>query len=328
MKIGFTSFNFTVLLVIGIFFSSCRKKELPVSSPDLGAITTTAIETSSNYERIVYFDLGTNSNKGVAFKINWDLGFSCNSETPYIILNTAKIMLAAKITDKTFAEVNSTSGITVNGRPDHPSGRMDSLAIQGGGVYILDRGYDIDGNLLGHFKMEVIENNATHFKGKFANIDGSNEQTVTIQKNTAYNFVYMNWSATGTITTPTIEPEKEEWDLVFTQYTEIFHEPEYMPYSVTGCLTNTYNTQALRVTNLSFEEIDLEKAESLLLSNDRNAIGYNWKEYQFDQGVYVVDFLKVYVIKDSEGYYYKLRFVDFYNQVGEKGTPTFEFQGR
>lgn len=314
-----------VCIFLGTLLSGCRKDELPVTPPDLGEITTTAIDLSPTYDKIIYFDLGTNSNKGEQEKTNWDLGFSCGTDTPYIVLNGAKVMQALEVTDKTFEEITTHNSPNPY-RAEHPTGRMDSLAIRNGTIYILDRGYNSSGSHQGYFKMQILEHNSVHFKGKFANINGSNEQTVTIEKDPAYNFVYMKWNPSGTISTPTIEPKKEEWDLVFTQYSEIFHSPEYMPYSVVGCLTNTFNTLAIRVTEKTFEEIDLGYAESLTLSNDRDEIGYDWKTFLYDQNVYQIHYEKVYVVKDNEGYYYKLRFIDFYNQIGEKGTPTFEFQ--
>ena len=51
----------------------------------------------------------------------------------------------------------------------------------------------------------------------------------------------------------------------------------------------------------------------------------DWKEYDFDNEHYTVLPDKIYVLKTSIGYYYKLRFIDFYNSTGEKGYPTFEF---
>lgn len=316
---------FTFFIFSGLLLSSCRKEELPVRPPDTGDVTTTAIELSSNYQKIAYFDLGTNTNVGETVKTNWDLAFSCATGTPYIIINYAKIMQAAEATGKTFEQVTSTSGLSF--KAEHPTGRMDSLAIKGGSVYVLDRGYDNGGTHMGHFKMEIIQHTNAQFEGRFANMDGSNQQTVTIAKDDNYNFVYMKWNTSGAVTIPTdIEPLKESWDLVFTQYTEIFHEPEYMPYSVVGCLTNTYNTTALRVTDKAFEDINLEYAESLVLSNDRDEIGYDWKTFMYEQNTYQIHYEKVYVIKDNEGYFYKLRFIDFYNQIGEKGTPTFEYQ--
>src|SRR5690606_8382971 len=131
----------------------------------------------------------------------------------------------------------------------------------------------------------------------------------------------------GTITTPTVEPVKEGWDLAFTQFTHIFHAPDYLNYGVVGCLTNTHNTLSLKVTDgTAFEDIDYEYASDLVLSNDRDIIGYDWKTFLYDQNKYLVHSEKVYIIKDHEGDLYKLRFIDFYNMIGQKGVPTFEFQ--
>lgn len=322
----------SLLFVSIIILTSCRKAELPVPSPDLsdskgaGELITTSLTLSPNYDNIIYFDFGTNENKGQSIKTNWDLGFSCSSDTPYIIINYAKVMFASKVSNQTFEEITNTTNFNIHSRPEHPTGQLDSLAIKDGSIYLLDRGYDNAGTHLGYFKMEIIDHTTSHFTGRFANINGTNEQTITIQKNNDYNFVYMKWNPTGTITTPTIEPEKTEWDIVFTQYTEIFYEPEYMPYSVVGCLTNPHNTTAIQVFNKDFVDIDLEYAQTLVLSNDRNAIGYSWKTFLYAQNIFQIHYEKVYVVKDNEGDYYKLRFIDFYNQIGEKGTPTFEYQ--
>lgn len=321
----YTSILYT--LAITFLVSSCRKEEIPAPKPDLGAITTTSVGLNSNYSKIVYFDLGTNSNKGESNKMLWDLAFSCGGKTPYIVMNGAKVMMALKVEGQTFDEATSTADFEDNARAEHSSGRLDSMAVRDGNIFIIHQGYDFDGNEIGYFKMEIIEHNNLQFKGKFANMDGTNEQIVTITKNDAYNFVYLKWNTSSSVATPTIEPLKEEWDLVFTQFTENFYLPEgHMPYSVVGCLTNTFNTLSIEVSDKTFEEINLEYAESLTLSNDRDVIGYDWKEFNFDSNTYEVNSEKVYIVRDNEGYFYKLRFIDFYDDLGEKGTPTFEFQ--
>ena len=33
-----------------------------------------------------------------------------------------------------------------------------------------------------------------------------------------------------------------------------------------------------------------------------------------------------YIIKDTQGRYFKFRFIDFYNSEGNKGYPKFEYQ--
>lgn len=321
-NIGITA----ILLMTTLSFISCRKKELPVQKPDTGSLITTVVSVGTAYQKTVYFDLGTNQNVGESSKLDWDLAFSCDPDQTYITMNGGKVMLATKISNQTFEQISSATILTTAGRCDNANGAINEMVIDGPGVYIVGKGMDFDGNDLGSFKLEVIEHDASKFVGRFANINGSNEQTITIQKNTAYNYVYMNWNQVGQISTPIIEPEKDKWDIVFAQYTEVFYEPDYMPYLVLGVLTNRHLVQAVLSTEATFESIDLEKAQAIVFNNHINNIGYSWKNYQFDQGMYVVDYQKTYIIKDQEGFFYKLRFIDFYDQLGAKGNPTFEYQ--
>ena len=57
-------------------------------------------------------------------------------------------------------------------------------------------------------------------------------------------------------------------------------------------------------------------------------IGHEWKDVEVDvnsnTAVYVVNSDKIYIVKDTEGFYYKLRFISYYNELGEKGFPVFE----
>jgi len=315
---------FAIFVIVVI--ASCRKEELPVQKPDSGAVTTSVVNLGTAYKKTVYFDLGTNQNVGESNKLNWDLAFSCNSDQPYITMNGGKVMLAVKITNQTFEQITSSTMLSTNGRADNATGAIQNMVIDGPGIYIIGKGMDFDGVDLGSFKMEVLEHDATKFVGRLANIDGSNEQTITLQKISEYNYVYLNWNENGAISTPIIEPLKDSWDIVFTQYTEVFYEPDYMPYLVLGVLTNRHLVQAILTTETNFETLDLAQAEALLFNENINNIGYSWKNYQFEQGMYVIDYQKTFVIKDQEGYYYKLRFIDFYDQGGNKGNPTFEFQ--
>ena len=53
------------------------------------------------------------------------------------------------------------------------------------------------------------------------------------------------------------------------------------------------------------DTIDLE------LTNRADVIGYDWKYYNFDAGLYTIVPGLAYVIKDRDGFYYKLRFSIF-----------------
>ena len=122
-----------------------------------------------------------------------------------------------------------------------------------------------------------------------------------------------------------VEPPKESWDLVFTQYTHAFIDPP-VSYLVTGVLSNRYRVQVAVDRQKNYSEIAYGDIASYVFRVDLNVIGFDWKEYDFDTGSYTVFPEINYVIKDSEGRHYKLHFTDFYDDTGEKGTPKFELQ--
>jgi hypothetical protein len=82
---------------------------------------------------------------------------------------------------------------------------------------------------------------------------------------------------------------------------------------------------AARDTIHDFMDINAENIAGLEFTTRADVIGYEWKDYNFDMGVYTIVPDMNYVIRDRDGYFYKLRFVDFYSDEGVKGFPTFEF---
>lgn len=310
------------LIVLGWSLFACKKAELPITPPDKGNVQTATISMTSNYKYQVYFDFSSNSNVGQNSKTEWDIGVSNKEGSTDIILNTSKMMFVAAITDKTFSEIQDTTGFGIHKTTDESRGQTVDLAFTGNDLFIVDKGMNENGIHLGYFKIQLIENGSNSFTIRCANLDGSNEEAKSLIKNGAYNFTFINWN--NGIHEVLIEPQKSKWDVVFTQYTYMFYEPEFTPYLVTGCLLNSNNTQAIEVTNLPFESVDLNFAESQFFPNKRDAIGYEWK--YFNGSIYSVDSERIYIVKDQEGYYYKLRFIDFYDENGDKGSPQFEYQ--
>jgi hypothetical protein len=64
----------------------------------------------------------------------------------------------------------------------------------------------------------------------------------------------------------------------------------------------------------------------LTYSKALDAIGYEWKNYDFETGAYTVNSKEIYIIRNNVGIYFKLRFVGFYSNTGEKGYPVIEHQ--
>jgi hypothetical protein len=140
---------------------------------------------------------------------------------------------------------------------------------------------------------------------KYAGLDGSNEKTAGLNKSnfTGRNFGYYNLISGETID---IEPLATEWDLLFTKYTtQVPMGPgATMPYGVVGILTNA-NTKAFRLHPIG----NPETYDDYALANGPaaiNAIGYNWKKYDFGTGAYIIEDSTVYLVKTAKGNVWKL----------------------
>lgn len=315
-------FLFVSFLFIGFF--SCKKEELPVPKHDPGNVLTSTVDMDATYKWQVYFDLETNSVVGQNLKTAWDLGFENGVSGFHIVLNTSKFMFACNTGSSDFSSIIDTLGYQSNRKWDSPSGRLDSTAIgnwQGmNNVYIIDRGYNEIGAHQGFRKIQFLSVDATSYTVRFALLSGEGDTNLVINKNDDYNLTLLSFSTANTVL---IEPPKYSWDLVFTQYTHIFYHPTE-PYLVTGCLLNRYNTECVVDSVSAFSDIVFDGINYSNFSNDINVIDYDWKTYI--GGTYVTNSYKNYIIKDCEGFYYKLHFIDFYNQWGIKGNPKWEFQ--
>lgn len=316
-----------IIPLLSLLLVACEKEELPIPAHDPGDVITNSVRMESDYRYQLFFDLATNSMVKSNLKIEWDLGFESSATGERIILNTAKFMYAANTLKTDFSSVIDTSGYHF--KWDEPSGNLDSTAIGNWlntqNVYLIDRGYDPSGIHQG-FKKIIFESvNTNSYSVRFANLDGTEEVTKTITKNEDYNFTFLALNSTNNIVS--IEPEKATWDLAFSQYMHIFYEQGLpTPYLVNGVLSNRNNVEIATIFNKDFEAITIDDVSTSNFSTSINTIGYNWKEYSFMTASFIIFNRQNYLIKSTEGKYFKLHFIDFYDNLGTKGTPTFEFQ--
>lgn len=334
------SWLFLLLPVLSL--QSCFKEDERITPHDPGSVNTEAIAMESDYRYQVYYDLSSQSVVSANFKSDWDLGFECGQGGWHVILNTSNFMLAGNTGLGDFAAATDTTGL--DWKYDPSTGNLDSTAIgpwltfsgidsvpdYSGEVYIVDRGYDEAGNLRGVKKVVFTEWSRDRYAVRFANLDGSGEGTAEILKDTSVNFIYFSFEEGGTVMT--LEPPKYAWDLLFTQYTTLLYTNDGFPYPylVTGVLSNRAGVKVAQDTLHEFSAIDLEAAEGFGYSDVRDEIGYDWKDVVGDVSTGNVSYVIVpginYVVRDAGGFFYKLRFISFYNDQGEKGFPTFEYQ--
>lgn len=306
-----------LLAFVGLF---CEKEEIAIAPHSPGDEMVNEIEIGEDYGNQLFFDLGTNTVVSSNLKSDWDLGFESNGNN--IIINGSKGM-AVHRSDLPFADITSHVGLDWNW--DAHSGNLDSTAVGNwqidNKVYVVDRGYDATPQHQGYFKFQIDEFVGNKFKIQYAELSSLSPNSLEIETDELHQFIYFNFED-GIVS---VAPDDTEYDLVFTQYTHLFTDPE-TPYLVTGVLLNRVGTSAARIEGKTFGEIDLEDAQNTVLSNNINVIGYDWKWFDFEAGTYLVDPNLIYIVQTHVGIYYKLHFTSFYNSAGLKGYPRIEFQ--
>jgi len=330
------SFFVLLFLLMIVFLPSCFKKDEFVLPHPPGSVKTDTIPMTYNYKFQVYFDLDSGKIVNQNIKTESDLGFECSPSGWKIILNTADFMKAADLGVIPFGLAQDTAHVTW--KFDKSDGNPDSLAfgtwyqilngdtVSNDHVYAIDRGFDENANPLGIFQVifDSLANSRYYFR--FAPINGGAINSGVVEKDGTVNYLYFSLSAGGSV--KRLEPSKDKYDLLFTQYTTLLYTDigEPYPYLVTGVLTNRNYVEVAVDSIHEFSTITLSQAQLLSFSKSLDAIGYEWKSYDFNSGAYTVNSNISYIIRDNKGLYFKLRFVGFYNRNGEKGFPVIEHQ--
>lgn len=316
-----------IIIILSVFMlSSCLKEEIAIPKKDLGDLALAEVNIGGNYQYQAYFDFNTGE---IARKHNrdiWDIAFSSDASSNYIIINGAKNMFVYPTNKTDLSDVVSKAGYLSDQRFDSPYGELDSLAMRGwedGLVRLIDLGYNSNNQQQGWYKIKILNATSTAYTFEFAKLEATTSTTVTIEKASGHNFVYYSLLSNSE---QEVEPKKNEWDILFTQFTQRLYQPLVMPYLVTGAILNRSNTTAKRIDNVDFESIDLEYALSLDFTDTLNVIGYDWKEFDFDTETYSIFNNVSYLIRNRDGRYFKVKFVDFYGPTGETGNFKFEYQ--
>lgn len=158
------------------------------------------------------------------------------------------------------------------------------------------------------------------YEFRIAKFDGSGDQTVKIYRKNGFTnalFGYYNAADNSTLNR---EPGRDNWELLFTRYyEEVSQGPTTAMYPVTGVLTNV-GVEVAEVVNT-----DANAAAAGYLnatySDDINVLGSDWKTFDMQANMYVIDTAKNYLIKSAvSGKYYQLVFAGFSGSAAGKST--------
>lgn len=318
-------------IFIALFFlgfaglASCEKAEEPITKPMPSPAQITRVDLGELYEDQVFFDFSTGQSVMKSKVNSWDLAFEASPNGFHVFMNGAKDMLLYNTHSASSTSITEAHAYSVEDSEwgfDSPSGLPDSTYIndwRGKRETYLIKFMD------GTFKKLILASvSDTAYQIEYGDINSTTLTGFTISKNPAFNYSYFSFDGGGKQIFP--EPAKHTWDIVFTRYRHIYYELANTRYLVTGVLLNPFNTIAKADSISGFQNISYNGLSTQEFSNRRDVIGFDWKKYNFTTGIYEPDLSKCYIVRTQKDEYWKIRFVDFYNVNGVKGSPSFEFE--
>lgn len=312
--------NIFAIFIISVLFFSCEKDEIPIPMHEQGDAISQAVGEST-YANQLYFDLETNTFVKQNKKTDWDIAFGCGVHSQLILSNTSKSVSVARQNNVNFSDVTSLENLDFIF--ESSTGHPDSTAFHNwnyNDVFIIDLGYDELGTAQGYGKIKLINNTESNCTFQYGLLSDTNPKTATIDKDSDFNAIFFSIKTESVIS---VEPPKVDWDICFTQYIYYFHEFD-TPYLVSGVLVNRTDVNAHLHNSENYASLSVDDIDPTDFSANLDAIGYTWKV--FNNTAYIVNDKMNYIISSTEGFYYKLRFIDFHNNSGAKGYPKFEFQ--
>lgn len=325
-----------IILSISTLLGSCFEEDEKVPPHVPGDELSFAFETSI-YTIQSYFDLGTNSIPAENGNTEWVLRFGTRADDWHVGINSAN-----------YWGVYNTGSENPDSIPDNPdqdqwifddsSGDPDSSAFAGWVIFAEgDTSYTNYIYLLGNYDgisykaswaVHLYHVDESTYKFRMRAINAEEWQDFEMPKSPFYN--YQHFTTSGGGKQLQIEPDQDLWDLQFTQYGSIIYTDEGVPtpYYVRGVLLNRHRVSAAIDTVNAFADISFEDVRGYTFSRQQDFIGYKWKDVEVDvnsnTAVYTVIPGITYIILDTEGFFYKFRFVSYYNDQGEKGFPVIE----
>lgn len=286
----------------------------------------------------VFVDLSNNAQTSVA-RNSWDLGFY-NTDDFRVVINgttgaSAKALDKTDLNAVTAADTAGFKNILVLGQGnggfdiiDDVEGDMSKTVIKAvsatdadNKVYIVNPG-SAGVTTRPWYKIRVVRK-GTGYTLQYAPIAETTYKTLDITKDATHNFNYVSFDK-GAVA---VEPAKANWDFEWTLAT--YKASPTIPYTFSDFVFVNYlgGAQAAEVltSTVSYDAFVESNVANVTFSTARNAIGSNWRVTS--GGTVGVKTDRFYVIKDTAGNVYKLKFLNFHpSDGGVRGYPNIEYK--
>ncbi len=329
----------TLPLVFWVGLNGCLPADEKIALPPPGDLTSAEADLGGTYAWRVYFHLKTGQSTRVQTNI-YDLAFESAPDGRAVFVNFANVARAVNTGNDDFSlavRPGNYPDSVFNADASHA--RHDSLAFDAWDqsekrpVFLLYRGDFLSDAPAGPFqKVQILSVSENEWTFRYGKPDDTVGTLTTLSKDPLFTQVFFSFE-NGQVA---VEPPKNDWHLLFTRFTINLSEEaaaaDYKFYSATGVLLNHLaGVRAAKITPqtpgyIPFDSLTGKHVDKYPLSNDRDVIGYDWKQYGFETAMYQIVPNVYYLIRTPDDDYYKLRFVGFYNASGRKGVPQFEYQ--
>lgn len=284
----------------------------------------------------VFVDFSANTQTSVK-RASWDLGFYSGTDFRVILNNTTAASVVA--VNKTDINQVSASDVTAASLElgfgkgtfsifDDVNGDLTKTAIPAvsatdadNKVYVINRvgGSGTTSAVADFYKIRVLRA-AGGYTLQYAKINETTFKTLTIAKNTSYNFSYVSFD-TGAVT---VEPTKDHWDM---EWTYSIYYTGTTPYAFADLVFTNYlgNVSAAEVltSTVTYDAYAASNVATTTFSTGRDVISSNWRATTGTVGVKTDRF---YVVKDGSGNVYKVKFISFTtNDGGTRGYPVVQY---
>ncbi|GGE32087.1 HmuY family protein [Sphingobacterium cellulitidis] len=341
------------ILLAGILgLSSCERDKsnpIPVIPPSDGSkLTLQGGEGGTDAANAVYIDLSTNTQTAIA-RNSWSLGFYSGGEFRVIINN--QMGYSAIETSQTDIKATNSSNTDISKLAfdinasvmknyDDTLGRIDRTVIaeikanaSENKVFLVNTVHGNSVDKANVWKVKINRGTANDYLLQYGKIDDANPQSLTIKKDAKQNFNFMAFT-NGPVK---VEPAKDEWDIVwnksmyFTNMGTIAVPYFFSDLVFLNHLNKVSVSQIIFLDkegkpngNPNYEQFDSSKLSEVKFNSSRNAMASSWRN-TLSVGVLKDRF---YVIKDSQGNIYKLKFLvmGVKEDGGKRGYPEIEYK--
>lgn len=302
-------------VIIGFLFTSCEKDELPKPSYGNQSSVVRTLEMGEDYSSQVGFSLQNNDVFQIK-SIDWDIYIYPDKQ---VRINTSRFMKVHKVTSET--DFSNTYPDSVYLYDEYASNHFE-FKIQPSvspSYYIIDLGRNIAGDVL--YKVDC----KMQLQGDQLIISYREQGQTTWKESsidlTSTSGTFFSFLKEGVLSNNLFVQS----DFYCGGYITRFEEAN-LDYLVRGVLVNKTNSiEIAEVSNIDYDAVTLSDIVNFEFKQNIDQIGFDWKTYDIDAGIYITDQTKLYIVKYTNGLIYKLKFIDYHNEQGKKGYPVLSY---